>query len=124
MHEVKTIFTALANVRKRRDYTKFYPSFSVFQAPYSPSNGVEPQHLYPTSPALEQYFDVSPFNSKQISIESTVARWPNFRLNNSKEAPKNSPWPEKIGRPENGEILQKVTRGREIFLQLFSIETI
>jgi hypothetical protein len=27
----------------------------------------------------------------------TVARRPNFRLNNSKEALKNCPWPEKIG---------------------------
>jgi hypothetical protein len=27
---------------------------------------------------------------------NTVARWPNFRPNNSKEAPKNCPWPEKL----------------------------
>jgi hypothetical protein len=28
-------------------------------------------------------------------ITFTVARWPNFRPNNSKEAPQNCPWPEK-----------------------------
>jgi hypothetical protein len=31
------------------------------------------------------------------SNKATVARWPNFRPNNSKEAPKNCPWLEKIG---------------------------
>ena len=31
------------------------------QAPYSPTNGVEPQHLFPTSPSLDQYFEVGPY---------------------------------------------------------------
>jgi hypothetical protein len=30
------------------------------------------------------------------TLSTTVARWPNFQPNNSKEAQKNSPWPEKI----------------------------
>jgi hypothetical protein len=32
--------------------------FFLFQSPYSPSNGVEPPRLYPTSPALDHYFEV------------------------------------------------------------------
>jgi hypothetical protein len=32
-----------------------------------------------------------------LKLGNTVARWPNFRPNNSKEAPKNCQWPEKIG---------------------------
>jgi hypothetical protein len=37
-----------------------------------------------------------PPGSEQCAA-STGARWPNFRPNNSKEAPKNYLWPEKIG---------------------------
>jgi hypothetical protein len=50
----------------------------------------------------------------------TVARWPNYRPNNSKEASKNCPWPEKIrGRimAEFGKKWQK--RGQKIFFQLY-----
>jgi hypothetical protein len=32
-----------------------------------------------------------------FNICTTAARWPNFRPNNSKEAQKKCPWPEKIG---------------------------
>jgi hypothetical protein len=55
----------------------------------------------------------------------TAARWPNFRPNNSKEAPKKCPWPEKIGGRKIAEFRQKwQKRGRKIFLQLFREETL
>jgi hypothetical protein len=51
---------------------------------------------------------------------ATVARWQNFRPNNSKEAPKNCPWAEKIGGLKMAEFGKKwQKRGRKIFLQLF-----
>jgi hypothetical protein len=51
-------------------------------------------------------------------ILSTAARWPNFRPNNSKEAPKKYPWPKKIGGCKIAEFRQKwQKRGRKIFLQ-------
>jgi hypothetical protein len=32
----------------------------------------------------------------KFDVRHTAAKWPNFRPNNSKEAPKKYPWPEKI----------------------------
>jgi hypothetical protein len=56
-----------------------------------------------------------------IGILTTVARWPNFRPNNSKEAQKNCPWPEKIGGRQMAEFCKKwQKRDRIIILQLFS----
>jgi hypothetical protein len=40
----------------------------------------------------------------------TSARWPNFRLNNSKEAQKNCPWPEKKLEAVNWQNLAKSGR--------------
>jgi hypothetical protein len=34
--------------------------------------------------------------ARRISAASTAARWPNFRPNNSKGAPKKFPWPKKL----------------------------
>jgi hypothetical protein len=60
-----------------------------------------------------------------IFIINTAARWPNFRPNNSKEAPKKYPWPEKNGGRKNAEFRQKwQKRGRKIFLQLFRGKTL
>jgi hypothetical protein len=51
-------------------------------------------------------------------LPSTVARWPNFRPNNSKEAPKNCPWPEKIGGRKMEDFGKKWQKtGRKTFLQ-------
>jgi hypothetical protein len=42
----------------------------------------------------------------------TGARWPNFRPNNSKEAPKNYLWPEKIGGRKMAEFGKKIAEKR------------
>jgi hypothetical protein len=53
-----------------------------------------------------------------VRLSATVARWPNFLPNNSKEAPKNCPWPGKIGGRKKAEFGKKwQKRGRKLFLQ-------
>jgi hypothetical protein len=49
-------------------------------------------------------------------VFGTAARWPNFRPNNSKQAPKICPWPEKIGGRKMAEFDKKwQKRGRKFF---------
>jgi hypothetical protein len=56
----------------------------------------------------------------QLYNSITGARWPNIRPNNSKEAAKNCPWPEKIGGRKMAEFGKKwKKKGRKIFLQKF-----
>jgi hypothetical protein len=56
----------------------------------------------------------------EVCVLYTGARWPNFRQNNPKEAPKNCPLPEKIGGRKIAEFGKKwQKRGRKIFLQIF-----
>jgi hypothetical protein len=58
-------------------------------------------------------------------VSFTVARWTNCRPNNSKEAPKKYPWPEKIGGRKIAEFSKmRQKRGWKIFIQLFRIKTI
>jgi hypothetical protein len=55
----------------------------------------------------------------------TVARWLKFRPNNSKDALKKYPWPEKIGGRKIAEFRKKwQKRGRKTFLHLFKEETL
>jgi hypothetical protein len=57
---------------------------------------------------------------------TTGARWPNFRPNNSKEAPKNCQWPEKL-EAVKWQNLAKVAEKRpeNVFsLQIFRQKTI
>jgi hypothetical protein len=64
-------------------------------------------------------------NYHKLATLNTGARWPNFRPNNSKQALKNCPWPEKIGGRKIAEFGKKwQKRGRKIFLQIFRWKTV
>jgi hypothetical protein len=48
---------------------------------------------------------------------TTVARWPNFRSNHSKQAHTNISWPEKIGGRKLADFVQKwQKRGQQSFI--------
>jgi hypothetical protein len=65
------------------------------------------------------------FNSKAHALVVHCCQMAEFWPNNSKEAPKNCPWPEKIGGRKIAEFRQKwQKRGRKMFLQLFRRETL
>ena len=51
----------LVRIRNTAIVGTYFLNLVPLQAPYSPTNGEEPQRLFPTSPSLDQYFEVGSY---------------------------------------------------------------